>query len=321
MTVVYQAPPDMEKTQRDLEIANQKAQAAQAAQAAAAAQEAALIAQQARIAQEASRKAAEAKELEQKLFDERAQAEAAKKAVQQRNDPRALKAHQSRIFDNFVASIKRDVGTGPIAEINVATAGKVAVGKSNFVNAYLGDRKALTGAGRCTTKPTDFGVRTTLVGKSKIRLWDLPGHDNEFDYCDMDNIRFLSEMHVIVIIYDNTPSDVFDLIRVARALGKAIVLVRNKVDNFGDEEKDWLSELRRDEKMLVDNTTELGAQNFRVFGVSCRNAYRVRKEAEKAQQDPTHQIEQHEMFQWDEMQQTIEHIADELFRKHGAAPA
>lgn len=255
------------------------------------------------------------------LSSERAKLEAELKEIEEaENDPTKLREHQDRVFGKFVDSIQQlNLNTDAVAaiastrEINVAFVGNVSVGKSTFINAYFGERKVDTGGGRTTIEPKDLGSQTTLVGKAKVRLWDVPGNDHEFTYWDMDKIAFLSKMHVLVVIFDNTVSYSFELIRVAQALGKAMVFVRNKVDSIDEEEADWQTELRKDEQMLIDN---LHLTTPKVYGVSSRNAYRSQGEARKVQADSSYQAKAHPTFEWVQMQQAIEGVADQLVENY-----
>jgi Interferon-inducible GTPase (IIGP) len=58
-----------------------------------------------------------------------------------------------------------------MTNINIGIVGETGVGKSSFINAYLGEDKAVTGDAETTKVPTPYPDRDSR----SVVLWDLPG--------------------------------------------------------------------------------------------------------------------------------------------------
>ena len=125
--------------------------------------------------------------------------------------------------------------------------------------------------GRCTTEVSLHSTHKTDRG-NEIQQWDVPGDDDLFSYFSDENIMMLATMNVFVVIYHDTVSSAYKMIRVAAALGKPIVLVRNKVDAAEPDEPDWREEIAKEEEMA---RKALGKE-IPIFGVSARNALKNR---------------------------------------------
>lgn len=116
-----------------------------------------------------------------------------------------------------------------------------------------------------------------------MNVWDVPGDDDQFAYFEPENIKLLSSLNVFVIVYDNSVEMAYRLIRVAYALGKPVILVRNKVDLVGADEASWESEIEKEKDML---SSALRIPNPVIFGISAKNTFENRQAVHAILRDP-----------------------------------
>eukprot|EP00054_Salpingoeca_dolichothecata_P029011 m.224778 g.224778 ORF g.224778 m.224778 type:complete len:360 (-) comp26371_c3_seq2:235-1314(-) len=241
-----------------------------------------------------------------------------KQIKEEEKDPKKLREHEKRLFDTFVKTI-HGRNLGGVAEqalmasrkVNVAFVGNVSVGKSTFLNAYFGDRRADVGAGPTTSVAKKLDDSNTLNRNVTMALWDVPGNDEMFHYFEMDKIEFLATMHLVVILYDDTITSVLKIARVATALGKRTLFFRNKLDNCDSEdEKGWQEELENDRKLLA----KFDIRPEGLYGISARNTYKAKKAAKSIEtgENASGQVPQLEQFQWQRACEHIEIIAEAL---------
>ena len=136
--------------------------------------------------------------------------------------------------------------------------------------------------GRTTTSPSVKYATETDRG-TKVNVWDVPGDDEKFAYFEPENIKLLSSLNIFVIVYDNTVEMAFRLTRVAYALGKPVIFVRNKIDQGEEEEASWESEIQKEKRLLM---AKLKIPNPVIFGISARNTFLNRQAVRAILRDP-----------------------------------
>eukprot|EP00045_Choanoeca_perplexa_P013889 m.159351 g.159351 ORF g.159351 m.159351 type:complete len:755 (-) comp16490_c0_seq6:108-2372(-) len=195
-----------------------------------------------------------------------------------------IKVRQAQriLFQNFLREIRsqnfgRDLDKliPTSLEVKVCFIGRVSAGKSSAINALLNENVAETGAGTTTTQVAKVGTSAPDRNKVRQSYWDVPGYDEQFHYLDWQAVRTFASMHVIVILYRSTVFDVADIVRLALAMSKPIILVRTMLDAIepdqnGATEKPWLEVLEDDQSAVKS----LGFDGIQVFGVSAKNVLR-----------------------------------------------
>eukprot|EP00540_Astrosyne_radiata_P001790 CAMPEP_0116833144 /NCGR_PEP_ID=MMETSP0418-20121206/6274_1 /TAXON_ID=1158023 /ORGANISM="Astrosyne radiata, Strain 13vi08-1A" /LENGTH=297 /DNA_ID=CAMNT_0004462563 /DNA_START=32 /DNA_END=922 /DNA_ORIENTATION=+ len=228
-------------------------------------------------------------------------------------DPHLYVENEKKLFDDFVVTLNEmDLQTHFSEEEEdhvycVGFQGQVSVGKSTMINALFGDKVAKVGKGRTTAEPTKIlrPLRLAPDSTRETHIYDLPGHDKEFNYMDMEALRVVNALDLVVAVYDNTIDYTDRLVKLALALGKKVVFVRNKLDD-GDEEDelDWKEELERDRRALTEMFPD---QNLKIFGISARNAYKAVKHALETyqeqedgekQEEPSAYVTPYDVFEW-----------------------
>jgi small GTP-binding protein len=236
-------------------------------------------------------------------------------------NPAKLKQNQARLFDKYVAAIaSKDLHTPSLKAIaatmiiNAAVVGNVSVGKSMFLNALFGADLAKTGADRTTEVAQKVKTHTTLARGTKVDVFDVPGNDSKFTYFDLDKIDFIARMHLVVVLFQDTITYVYDILRTLKALGIKFIVVRNKIDNMDEcDELPWTQVLARDRQTLL---TDLGIDTT-VYGISSRNTKKAKAEATKVQNNPSYQPMSFEQFGWSSLIQRIDSEADSLVERFG----
>mmetsp|Transcript_21550 Transcript_21550/g.49739 ORF Transcript_21550/g.49739 Transcript_21550/m.49739 type:complete len:271 (-) Transcript_21550:335-1147(-) len=185
---------------------------------------------------------------------------------------------QSR-FDEFLDAIKivmkelnKNVEKLPYAQIGFQ--GKVSVGKSTVVNALFGSKVAATGRRVTTKKPTL--IEGGLQLRRKTLVWDLPGDDSNFSYMDLECVLLVNKLDVVIVVYDSTLDYANQVVRIALALEKKVILLRNKldIDDEDDDEDgdDWRKDIAKDKAELDE---QLGpGYGIKIFGVSAKNRFK-----------------------------------------------
>ena len=138
-------------------------------------------------------------------------------------------------------------------------------------------------------------------------MFDIPGGDDEFNYFDMDVVTFISTLDVLVVIYSDTISYTDKITRVALALGKQVIFLRNKIDLNADDEDPWQDVVAKDRQELAKN---FGSEDrFKVFGVSAKNAVQAAAAARDTPALPMNEPQRGEvqLYEWNSFRR---HLAD-----------
>ena len=232
-----------------------------------------------------SKSAAELKELVQKLTKENEQMKEQMK--KQMKEP----PNEDAAFDRFLAGLA-DVDLTPWYPkhpniFRIGFIGKVSVGKSSLINALYGEKVAKTGRGATTMKPAFLGeMKLTKAATRKTHIYDIPGDDSNYSYVDVEGLRMVNSLDLLVVVFDDTISYTVNFIKLAMTLGKYIVFVRNKLDGDDNDEDDdskelsWQEELEKDKEKL-DQMLPTSVP-FPMFGVSAKNSLKAVKAALKS---------------------------------------
>ena len=219
--------------------------------------------------------AAELEELVRKLTEQVAEMK------EKMKDP----PNEDAVFDRFLASLS-DLDLTPQYPkhpdiFRIGFLGKVSVGKSSLINALYGSKVAKAGRGRTTKTPTLVGeLKLAMVTKKRTLIYDIPGDDSEYSYVDVKALQLVNSLDLLVVVFDDTISYSLKVLKLAKALGKHIVFVRNKLDNSDDDELSWQEELEEDKNELARMLPT--SVPFPMFGVSAKNSLKAVKAALKS---------------------------------------
>jgi hypothetical protein len=160
-------------------------------------------------------------------------------------------------------------------------------------------------------RPEPSDAATARQEQPCLHVYDIPGDDEQFNYLDMDGaIATMGAMHIIVVLFNDSIDSVLRYVRLAKAMGKTVVVARTQVDNRdNDDECDIDEQIKRDCK---DLTTRIGAgllqpDEKRVFGVSARNQL-------AAVAKPATPVE---LFDWSVFVTSLRRSAIALYSKYG----
>lgn len=245
-----------------------------------------------------------------------------KELEENEKDPAKLTQNKARLFDNYVSAITSQDLHSPALRaiaatnvINAAVVGNVCVGKSTFLNALFGADLTKTGIDRTTEVAEKIKTHTTLALGTKVDVYDVPGNDSKFTYFDLDKVDFIARMHLVVVLFHDTVTYVYEIVRTLKALGVRFVVVRNKIDSMDENERvPWTQVLARDRQMLL---ADLGIDTT-VYGISSRNTKNAKAEAKKVQINPSHQPKSFDQFGWCNLVHHIDSEADSLIQQFGS---
>ena len=225
---------------------------------------------------------------------------------------------EEALFDRFVSNLSNMDLTTPLGHspdiYRIGFLGKVSVGKSTLINAIFGKKVTAMGRGTTTLKPTLImqSLKLGPASKRQTMVYDLPGDDSDYSYMDVEALRLVNGLDLLVVVFDDTIAYTLRVVKLALALRKHIVFVRNKLDASDDDDDDdddnelsWQDELERDKRKLVTMLMECGGAaittsnnneeeeegeeeggsrrvpRFKLFGISARNAFKAVKAALK----------------------------------------
>mmetsp|Transcript_27162 Transcript_27162/g.63098 ORF Transcript_27162/g.63098 Transcript_27162/m.63098 type:complete len:307 (+) Transcript_27162:60-980(+) len=147
----------------------------------------------------------------------------------------------------------------------------------------------------------------------------------------MEALRLVNSLDLVVAVYDNTIVYTDRLVRLALALGKQVVFVRNKLDIGDDDDDDdddddenaelgWKEELERDRQDLAKM---FPGQNLKVFGISGRNAFKAIKfalasyrkqntttEPKQDDEESTVTTMPYELYEWNEFVRELTRLSE-----------
>lgn len=184
---------------------------------------------------------------------------------------------------------------------------QTSTGKSYTVNALLqhkrkSDKWLPTGLGPTTKEPKHIADVPVEGSARKLRIFDLPGDDTNFSYDDLGVIQFVARQDLLVVMYAGTITDSFRMTRVALALGKNLIFVRNQLDN-AEEGESWEELLESDRKCLSEKLS-LSLFEVFVFGISAKNAVTANGQAEQELIDQS-TAERCPVYQWNSFKRTL----------------
>jgi len=173
------------------------------------------------------------------------------------------------ITEKFLNSLKGlDLSIVPLKEkdqhAHICFAGPTSSGKSTTLNALFGKKVCETGIEETTMEIKPLGTHN-----DGYNVHDMPGNNDRISYLEFETICFFKSMSLVVIIYDNDPAAVMDLIKLCDSLKVSFVAVRNKIDDEATSIQEWKT---KDGNKIKDFITD---QNlFRgTYQVSSRNVF------------------------------------------------
>eukprot|EP00048_Salpingoeca_helianthica_P011582 m.166389 g.166389 ORF g.166389 m.166389 type:complete len:490 (+) comp15241_c0_seq1:1595-3064(+) len=265
---------------------------------------------------------------------------------QREKDPKRIIEAQNKLFDNLCDQVRvrfanNNAGAAVSFNncVNVAVIGRVSSGKSTLINAVVGEKIAKTGIGRTTVDvrliarlglfsrdatvvneiivstepgaadaaPPGATAANTRQPRPTINIFDIPGDDEKFNYLSLDGaLAVLSTMHIIVVLFSDSMDSILRYVRLAKAMGKVVVVVRTQIDNRSDDDdRTWQEELEQDR---ADLAAKIGAgtltrDELMVYGVSGRNML-------KAVAKPDEYVD---LYQWHELNMRLRRAALDLY--------
>lgn len=196
------------------------------------------------------------------------------------------------------------------SEVVVAVMGLVSSGKSTLLCALAGSKVARTGQGTTTTT-IEEKLQLTNNGIS-LRLFDVPGAGyKEFSYLDDSVIQWLRKVHVVVTVYQNSVTSCDRLVRLALAMGKQVIFVRNKVDLVRPDEAS-IEDVKKYDVQTIK--AEYGLNRPAVFAVSALNIYDNKADIKNGEA-PTR-----EAYDWSLFEPALYTIAEALVEERKKTP-
>lgn len=182
-----------------------------------------------------------------------------------------------------------------------------------MVNALAGMKVAKVGKGRTTTTPEKKCELEMGVGDRKrtVAFYDLPGDDQDFEYCDMGVVTFVASLDVLIVLYHDTIMYTNRIARIGLALGKRLIFLRNKVEphptgSDEDDERTWQEEVAQDKAHLEKMLGKERARSLPVYGVSTANAWQAVKRAQEEAGMPDGTFAPPlELFDWEDFRRTL----------------
>jgi small GTP-binding protein len=168
----------------------------------------------------------------QKAELEKAKAEVVeyKKEAIRREDPKLFKQNQAKAIDKYVEkikvmNIKERIDKKP-GDTHVGFIGNISAGKSSLLNSLFGLKEPVA-LDHCTTE-----CKPVYVKDSKRYYWDVPGTNDDYEFYNYNSLGFVASLDLVVIVYDNDPMMITNIIKVVYALktSNKIVFVRTKCD-------------------------------------------------------------------------------------------
>eukprot|EP00035_Acanthoeca_spectabilis_P009755 m.172012 g.172012 ORF g.172012 m.172012 type:complete len:325 (+) comp14826_c0_seq1:78-1052(+) len=197
--------------------------------------------------------------------------------------------------------------------INVAFVGAVSSGKSTTINALSGKKVAETGLGT-TTIHYEKKASTVRDGVT-VNFFDVPGEDKEFSYIDTTLLQWFRTMHVIVITTETSVTSSDRVIRIAQALGKHVIFLRNlKIVPRVDE--DNLDKVKEADATRIEQNYGIPKNVQHLYTVSSLNMFDVKMAIAAKTAIPDLPI-----YDWDLFESHLFSATSALFERYGGQRA
>ncbi len=158
------------------------------------------------------------------------------------DDPQIPTAIRSSLAADF-ARLEAMLGKLERGELHIAVFGRVSVGKSALANALLGEDAFAVGVLHGTTREASERNWREVAG-SGVHLIDTPGID-ELDGEAREKLAFevagVSDLVIFVVDGDMTQRE-HDALQLLARTERPLLLVLNKADRYGEEERERLLE-------------------------------------------------------------------------------
>ena len=155
----------------------------------------------------------------------------------------------------------------------------------------------------------------------KVRVFDAPGDDNNFDYMAMDTLTVIAAIDIIIVVYDNTPEYCSRFVQLAVAMGKQCIFLRNKCDTACEwDEGDW----KRYRTSDAQSIGKMGLLNPLVYGISARNTLKAMMEAKRVAEEvePASTVPNtYDMYEWSKFKTSLANVGYGLLERDPAAAA
>ena len=116
--------------------------------------------------------------------------------------PDKYKELKKEIFETFLSNIRKLEFKEAIPKSNPnerhhVLIGNISVGKSTLINKACGTNLKV-GIGETTTT-------ARLIGSNgDCHVWDSPGHNDDFTFCDIETLTFFYSCDRVFILYDSS---------------------------------------------------------------------------------------------------------------------
>ncbi|XWV26734.1 hypothetical protein QJ857_gp0321 [Tupanvirus soda lake] len=162
------------------------------------------------------------------LEEQKKQLEKFEEEAMKQSDPKLFKENSDKLMDNFVEQLKdlklSDIIVKKTGEHHIGFIGQVSAGKTSMINALFG-LKLPVALGHCTEE-----CRVVHQEEHNV-IWDVCGQNDDFKFYKPENLSFIKDLDVCVILFDNDISMISHFLRVVHKINPdRMVIVRTKVD-------------------------------------------------------------------------------------------
>lgn len=146
----------------------------------------------------------------------------------ERSDPKLFEQNAKKLMNILIEKLPTlkltDIIKKETGEIHIGFIGQVSAGKTSMINALFGLSLPVA-LGHCTEE-------CQVVHKYDHNvIWDVCGQNDDFKFYKPENLSFIKNLDICIILFDNDISMIQNFLRVVHKINPDnMVIIRTKVD-------------------------------------------------------------------------------------------
>lgn len=145
-----------------------------------------------------------------------------------RSDPKLFEQNAKKLMEEYLDKLPRlkltDIIKKETGETHIGFIGQISAGKTTLINTMYG-LKLPVALGHCTEE-------CMVVHKEEHNvIWDVCGYNDDYRFYKPENLSFIKNLDVCVILFDNDVKMINNILKVVQKINpESMVIIRTKVD-------------------------------------------------------------------------------------------